>query len=537
MNRAQAPTPIPPLARWFFPSIKDVLFLGYLFGPSLLNESGVLYDSDTGWHIRHGETILRTWALPSSDYFSYTNYGKAWFSWEWLADVLMALIHKYAGLNGIAFWANATFALTFTLLFSWTANRGGNLLICLLFSRIAGFAAAVHWLARPHLFSMLLVLFWYMLLERIQRQGSTGAGRLGWTAWMLPLLMVVWTNLHGAFIIGVVLLLIYALGNFLSAVVRPEEPGKAQVMRLARHFFAIAILCLLASCVNPYGFKVHQHIFHSYLQSNTLVDRVTEFTSPNFHSFVVKFFEAILLASLVIAAASYRKFSFIDMGLLVFWTHMALFSVRHVPLYAIMLVPILVRHLTEYLHELQTDTRFHPRINALLEGFNRYSANLLSFENRFTSLVYPTIAILFMTGVCLNGGKFLGQTLTDAKFDSKQFPVKAADFVEKAGLGGNLFTTDYWGGYFIYRFHPRHQVFFDGRSDMYGEEFVKEYERVTNLDYRWREVLDKYKVTWILLPVDYGLCSALKERQDWRILYDDHQAIIFARGRSISPGN
>jgi hypothetical protein len=271
---------------------------------------------------------------------------------------------------------------------------------------------------------------------------------------------------------------------------------------------------------------VHQHIFHSYLQSSTLVDRVTEFTSPNFHSSVVKFFEAILLASLVITAATYRKLSFIEMGLLVFWTHLALFSVRHIPLYAIMVVPILVRHLTEYVSDLQTDACFHPRIGALLQGFNRYSANLLNFENRFTSLVYPAIAILFMTGVCLNGGKFLGQTLTDAKFDSKQFPVKAADFVERTGLDGNLFTTDYWGGYFIYRFHPRHKVFFDGRSDMYGEEFVKEYERVTNLDYRWREVLDKYKVDWILVPVDYGLCSALKERKDWQILYDDHQSMI-----------
>jgi len=527
MSRDQAP--IPPLARWLFPSIKDVLFLGYLFGPSLLNESGVLNDSDTGWHIRHGETILRTWTLPSGDYFSYTNYGKPWFSWEWLADVLLALIHKYSGLVGIAFWANATFALTFTLLFGWMAGRGGNVLVSLLLSRVAGFAAAVHWLARPHLFSMLLVLIWYMLLERVQKQGSTADGRLGKTGWVLPPLMVIWTNLHGAFVIGIILLLIYALGNFLSAIVKPEPGYKSPAMRLGRHFFWIALLCLLASCCNPYGIKVHQHIFHSYLQSNTLVDRVTEFGSPNFHSFVVKFFEAIVLASLLIAACSRRKLSFIEIGLLVFWTHLALFSVRHVPLYAIMVVPILVKHLTEYLEDLQRDSRLNSWIRSLLQKFNRYSANLLNFENQFTSMVYPTIAILFMSGVCLNGGKFLGQTLTNARFDGKQFPVKAADFIEKAGLNGNLFTTDYWGGYFIYRFHPQHKVFFDGRSDMYGEEFVKEYERVTNLDYRWSEVLEKYKVTWMVLPVDYGLCSALKERQDWQSIYDDHQAIIFVR--------
>ena len=136
------------------------------------------------------------------------------------------------------------------------------------------------------------------------------------------------------------------------------------------------MLCLLCSCLNPYGLKVHLHIFHSYLQSNMLVDRVTEFTSPNFHSFVVKFFEAVLLASLVIAAASFRKLSFIELGLVVFWTHLALFSVRHVPLYAIMVVPILVKHLTAYLTDLQAAANCHPRIQALLQGFNGYSANL-----------------------------------------------------------------------------------------------------------------------------------------------------------------
>jgi hypothetical protein len=84
---------------------------------------------------------------------------------------------------------------------------------------------------------MLLVLFWYMLLERIQSLGNTGDGRLGRSAWVLPPLMVLWTNLHGAFVIGIVLVLIYALGNFLSALARPEQAGRAQAMRLAHHFF------------------------------------------------------------------------------------------------------------------------------------------------------------------------------------------------------------------------------------------------------------------------------------------------------------
>jgi hypothetical protein len=199
--------------------------------------------------------------LPSGDYFSYTNYGKAWFSWEWLADVLLALIHKFGGLNGIAFWANATFALTFTLLFSWTAKRGGNVLVCLLFSRIAGFAAAVHWLARPHLFSMLLVLFWYMLLERIQKRvcagrwqtRDTASRTFGRTAW--------------CFVTGPLLL------NFCGCRLNNRQARHAPCNSLELRF-----VCWLLK--NPY-FRA-QLFFHC---SEPLVE---QFTSPNFHSFVVK---------------------------------------------------------------------------------------------------------------------------------------------------------------------------------------------------------------------------------------------------------
>ena len=129
---------IPRLAVWFFPSIKDILFLGFLLSPLLIEVSTVLYDSDTGWHIRNGEHILLTRSLPRSDYFSYTEYGKPWYAWEWLSDVILAVVHQYTGLNGVVLWANLTFAFTFTFLFRWTVHRGGNILVCALFSSHGG---------------------------------------------------------------------------------------------------------------------------------------------------------------------------------------------------------------------------------------------------------------------------------------------------------------------------------------------------------------------------------------------------------------
>ena len=517
------------LTRWFFPSIKDILFLGYLFGPSLVNESGVLYDSDTGWHIRNGEHILQTGSWPHSDYFSYTNYGKPWFAWEWLADVTMATIHKYAGLNGVAIWADLTFALTFTLLFWWTARRGGNVLVCLLFSCLAGFAGSVHRLARPHLFTMLLVLTWYVLLEHVQSQGMMTSRIRRKVSWAFPTIILVWTNLHGGFVVGLILLFIFAFGNYLTTLTCNNPEIRVKSKSLSWHFTKMALLCLAVTLINPYGYHVHKHIFDSYLHSQYLVDRITEFASPNFHTTVVIFFELIVLSSIVILGVSYKRLNFIEVGLILFWTHMALFSVRHVPLYTLIIVPVLVSHFTEYLKTVETSPGCSPWVGKNAGGFNRYSGNILGFERQFKGYFYPALASAVMIGIALNQGYVMGCKVLNAGFDSKQFPVKAGDFIERQSFGKNFVTTDSWGGYMIYRFHPRLKVFFDGRSDMYGAEFVREYESLINLEYSWKSVLDRYKIAWVLLPVNYGLASALKELPGWESVYDDHFAIIFVK--------
>lgn len=527
------------IVRWLFPSIKDILFLAFLLVPLVTRQSGVLYDGDTGWHIRNGEQIAATKSVPRTDDFSYTHRGAPWYAWEWLADLTLAEIHRQAGLNGIVVWANLTFALTFTLMFRAMLRRNGNIFVCLLFTALAGFASAVHWLARPHLFTLLLMLIWFLLVERIQERGL-GTGSWSSLAWVLPPCALAWANLHGGFVVGIILLMIHAIGNFLSSLTETEKALRKRCRWLAGRFTFIALLCLLVTLINPYGYELHLHILDSYVHSQYLVDRITEFASPNFHTVVVRFFEVILLCTIVLLGVSYRRLSFIESGLLIFWTHMALFSVRHVPLYTLIVVPLVVNHLCHYLEQVQRDQKFQGWIGQLVGQFSRYSNSMSRFENQFKGLLYPVGVGALLLFVCLNRGFLGGAQVLDARFDEEQFPVKAAKFIEAENLRGNLFTTDYWGGYFIYRFYPRHRVFFDGRSDMYGRDFIKEYQTLTNLEHSWKDVLIKYKISWIVLPVNYGLATALKERDDWRIIYDDHQSIIFTRlgefSSAVAPG-
>ena len=79
----------------------------------------MLYDADTGWHIRNGEIILATHSVPRTDLFSYTRAGQPWYAWEWLYDMVIAAIHHVAGLNGVVLFTAVIIAATFALLFGF----------------------------------------------------------------------------------------------------------------------------------------------------------------------------------------------------------------------------------------------------------------------------------------------------------------------------------------------------------------------------------------------------------------------------------
>jgi hypothetical protein len=520
--------PTPVLAQWLFPSIKDVFFLAFFLTPFLWSGSKALGDSDTGWHIRNGEHILHTMSFPRNDYFSYTAKGDPWFAWEWLSDVVMAVIHRYTGMNGLMLWASAIYSLAFTLLFVYCFKRGGNVLLCVLLSGLAGFAASVHWLARPHLFTMFFLPLTLIILEKFEVSEN------GRWLWSLPPVFLVWTNLHGGFVAGVIVITIYALGHWLTSLTSEDEPTRVRALRRAKSCAKTAAFCLAVSLVNPYGFHLYGHIFKSYVGSDYLLNRISEFRSPDFHIDVVKYFEFLMLVVFVMAATTYRRLTFIEIGLVVFWTHMALVSARHIPLFVIVMTPILARHWTSYLEAVSKDQRLRPWIQRVVEPFRRYSSNLGAIEARFKGILYPVVSVGIILIICLNRGQLLGHQVLEKGFDKKVFPVAAADFIEQENIEGKVFTTDQWGGYLIYRFFPRYPVFFDGRSDMYGEKLMNNYLKLAYLEHDWHEVIDKYQFDWMVLPFNIPLPSLMKQLPGWRMVYDDHYAIIFVKEGTLN---
>src|ERR1035437_3403359 len=161
------------LRRLLAPSLLDVFF-GALLLAAFAHPQGLrslLSDGDIGWHIRTGELILEPGRAPVGDPFSFTRPRQPWFAWEWLADVVFAVTWRWRGLAGVAALSGAVLALAATALLARVLRRGCGVWLGLAATMAAVSASSVHYLARPHVFSILFytLALWILAEDRSRR--------------------------------------------------------------------------------------------------------------------------------------------------------------------------------------------------------------------------------------------------------------------------------------------------------------------------------------------------------------------------------
>ncbi len=501
---------------WFMPSIADMLFLS-LFFKVLSNGSDLLNDGDTGWHIVTGESILRTFKIPFADPYSHTAPGAPWTTHEWLAEVIFGLSHRLMGLNGVVLVSAAVITLTFFFLYLFMLRRRINSLVAVSFTILAAFASSLHWLARPHIFSLPLALAFIVILEMYQREKVNHLK-------MLPPLMILWVNLHGGYILGLILVSIYAAGNLLLALTTPDKDGEAR--KSFRALGVIAFVTLLATFVNPHGPAILYFPFHN-LGRAYLIDTVAEWLSPDFHKY--RLFEVTLLLFVTIFALSRKKIDVFEGIVALLLTHMSLYSIRFIPLFSIAVTPMAATRAGDLLESAVQRRGSMKAVKVIGDILRAVSENVTALETRFNRhlWVYAALAICLMIG--LNGGRVRKAQVMEYGHNKTEFPVDALDFALANHISGNVFNNDGWGGYMIYHAYPTYRVFLDGRSDMYGVSLVKEYVKVSTASLGYEDVLDKYGVTWVIYNNDTALCQLLSASGKWRLIYADTIANVFLK--------
>ena len=187
------------------------LFVAVLLIPAVLGSKVTIFnDGDVSWHIAAGQWIIAHRAIPHTDPFSFTWAGKPWVPIEWLAEVLFASAYRLAGYSGVAAVVTAALMALNAIVF-FNARRWTSPLLPIV---LMDFVLVPTMLARPHLLAWPLIAGWTWLMLRARQQNRA-------PPLIAALLMSVWANLHGSFVMG---LFIAAAFGLEAAIASPDRP-------------------------------------------------------------------------------------------------------------------------------------------------------------------------------------------------------------------------------------------------------------------------------------------------------------------------
>jgi hypothetical protein len=502
---------------WLLPSLFDLFFLVYLgyafahFGPLIST------DGDPARQLTIGRYILATSTIPRLDLFSHTRAGEPFLAYEWLAEVASAASYAAFGLAGPVLLYGGLIGTTFGILFLALRARGHGLLLSAAVVSLAATTSRIGWVARPHVWTYLGTVLCWTLLDA----WSWGRVSPRWL-WLLPALTLIWVNLHGGFLVAWLLMGTYLAASMLRWWTGTPEIGAAAAVRL-RELVPVTLASVLIVVVNPFGVEMLAHVFT--FVGHQFVHVTDEFLSPEFHSGRATLFLIMLLAVLAALAFSRRKLSLEEGALLIIFTTASLYAIRNIPLFAIVAAPILVVEL-EALPRLEG--RWGAAAARIGEWLRRRSAVAAAGDARRHR---GGTAALVLAGCCLLAASQwrAGLAPLGAAFDPALMPVAAADYVHTNPPPGNMLNSLRWGGYLLYRLWPEQRVFIDGQTDFFGDEMVHEYIQVTELSEGWEEILNRYRVGWVIFETSSPLVRHLASTEQWRRVHEDPLATVLVR--------
>ena len=480
------------------------LMLGILFILLFVIAVRVPVDTDTWWHLRSGNYILNEGKIPQTDPFSHTKNGEAWIDHSWGGQVIMTLAYRLTGGSG-----NIDDSGVIGLAL-YTAILGTAGMLCVYrmcegsiyskaFVMVFGAAsAAVFWSPRPQMLSFFLSAAVLYILHLYKREALD---RL----WLIPVMMIFWVNLHGGFAIGFILLILFIIGEIIGNLLNPADPD-AIGWRGVQKLTLITVVSLAALAINPYGIRMIWYPFDT-AGLQTLNVFIQEWQSPDFKLPQTWAFVILLLSTFGFALLTNNRPAWSDISLVLGTLLLSLWAGRNIATFAVVTTPVLSRLVDHFLTERGWQIR----------------------PTRKMTTPKALINVALLTLIALSGLLKVVADLTPRNVQDIQadlMPINAIAYLQENPPQGNLFNSYNWGGLLMFVL-PDHPVFVDGRTDLYGDDFLKEYFHAYLGGSKWQEPLDKYHVQTVILEKETALSTLLREEEGWEIVYEDKQAVIF----------
>jgi len=504
-------------------------------------------DNDVFWHLATGRYIWATGHVPLTDPFSWTIPGHAWIAHEWLTEAWMYPLYVHGHDAALILVFACVITGAFAISYATARLLGATRLIGLGVMLLEALASRHTWAdvgvagVRAQMMSLLMAALVSWVLARATFGGSR---RL---LWVLPPLMVLWINLHGGFILGLLIVGAFAAGRTWELLwawfVRAEHaPGGSLTEAWGRSRLSLRrwdgwkplarVWGLLAACVaacllNPNGLKGLIYPF-TYFGNNALWNYIYEWASPDFHQQRFQYFEALLLLLVVGLAVSGRRPRAAEALLAVAFTYLALAAVRNTAVFAVVMGPLIAAYLSSGW------ARIRLRGQAGAANGDGTGVRLPNRTARRMPIppakvaLYPAFAVVLAVSVIVAKGP----ELTDAyslNVQAQRFPAGAVAYLNTHRPAGPLFNSYNWGGYLIWTLYPRLRVYVDGRTDMYGTDFITAFFSTLRADYGWQATLRSQGVRLVLVEPSTGLAQALANTPGWRLDYRDDHSVLYER--------
>lgn len=453
-------------------------------------------DPDLGWHLRNAEYMLNQHQVVRRDMFSSTTFGKPWIDHEWMSEIPFYLGWKLAGMQGVFLVTIGLIETVFLGIFGLAYEHSKSAKSAFIVSFLAIVPASVSFGPRTLLFG------WICLLAELTILLCFRNGRD--ITWLLPPLFLVWVNLHGSWMIGLVL-----LGIFLGSGLAEGEWGLIYAVRWSRNerrrLAGMSLLSVLALFVNPYGWRLTAYPFDMAFRQKLNIEHVEEWRTVDFHSPRGKIILVMMVGTILLQLVRRRKWRLDEICFALVGMYAGLTYSRFLFLSAILICPLISTDLCGWMP--QRAKRDRPWLNA----------GLMACCLTAIILRLPTEQQL-------------------AKAGCAQYPCEALQYLRNFHPDGKVFNDFRWGGYLIWN-TPQVPVFIDSRVDIFEHHGVlADYLHVVQLGDSL-QILNHNNIRYVLFEKNTPLSYFLMHVPGWKIDYRDSKTVLFERTRDSRQEN
>jgi hypothetical protein len=500
------------MKRKFFLPFSALIFSAVWFLLFLAGQSRLVRDPGTFFHTAAGDHLLETGHLIHQDFYSFTRFGEPWIAQQWLGEIIMAVVHRIAGLDGLLVVTVSLIALLWSCLALRIERSGMNLLLGSLILALALATSSHHLHIRPHIVTILFMTLVYSWLCDVEAGRKSVAALLG----LIPI-FVLWANIHGGALGGIFTLLVAATGWTLARLLGLKSPMSDR--RSLTVLWVVAFLGFASPLVNPYGLKLPltwMDIMGSDAVSELIQEHASVLTllrQGDMTSYVTIFVILSLgLFYMALLAGTKRHDWRFTWFIPLVWFLLSLSRIRHAPLFAAMVV-IAIAEIFPYcrwVQKLGERGLITFRVMEVPPGSRAQPSTRYLLAAAIT--VFSLVAFHGSAQLPSSGQKWV--TLDGTHWPIGILPELQA-IEESHPRGTPIFNDMLFGGFLIYH-APGLRVFIDDRCELYGDEFITKYVKAEESDFiAWSKA---YRFDLAILTADSNYSKYFEGNTDWRVV-------------------